>query len=192
LKGSGGANGGAGLPRPLADPADAEGLWSRLVFPLDQAGHDDGSFQRVGPRLPDQGRAAARIAPQLGGWCVGAGPPGGPAGARFTTGCVPCWTLCPHCQGTMTIVVPSLSLLALPFSGAGSISAYGAGVMRGGCAARADRPLSANQFGRPPAQDLTGSAPERCAAHRSSGVHGQAHADRRHPRGRDPRGGAGR
>jgi hypothetical protein len=82
-------------------------------------------------------------------------------------------------------------VLGLPFSGARSISPDGVDGLRD-CADCAGRPVFANQFSRPPARDLTGSAPERGAAHRSSGVHGQAHADRRHPRGRDPRGGAGR
>jgi hypothetical protein len=48
-------------------------------------------------------------------------------------------------------------------------------------------PLHASLFPRRRARSVRVAA-----AHRSSGLYDQAHADRRHPRGRNPRGGAGR
>ena len=56
---------------------------------------------------------------------------------------------------------------------------------------RTGQPLPTRLFLRPPMRVPKGSAPRRRVAYRSSGLNDQAHVDRCHARGRDPRGGAG-
>jgi hypothetical protein len=56
---------------------------------------------------------------------------------------------------------------------------------------RTGQPLPTSLFRRPPARVPRGPAPRCRAAFRSSGLDDQAHVDRCHTRGRNPRGGAG-
>jgi hypothetical protein len=56
---------------------------------------------------------------------------------------------------------------------------------------RMGQPLPTRVFRRPPPRVPRGSVSQFWAAYRSSGLDDQAHADRCHTRGRNPRGGAG-
>ena len=56
---------------------------------------------------------------------------------------------------------------------------------------RTGQPLPTRLFHRPPMRAPQGFAPQRRVAYRSSVVNDQAHVDRCHARGRNPRGGAG-
>ena len=56
---------------------------------------------------------------------------------------------------------------------------------------RTGQPLPTRLFHRPPMRAPQGFAPQRRVAYRSSVVNDQAHVDRCHTRGRNPRGGAG-
>ena len=86
------------------------------------------------------------------------------------------------------IIVP-----ALPATEAPRITCGGAAGMRVIAShLRRAGPHPASLSSRPTRRAQSGAVPRYPAAHRSSVLNDQAHADRRHPRGRNPRGGAGR
>ena len=95
----------------------------------------------------------------------------------------------PQIQGSMTDAAPRLACNAHPLRRyhAAEVGASGRGGAPVVLRPRTDQPSTPCTSRRPCRADARNRA-----AHRSSRLNDQAHADRRHARGRDPRGGAGR
>jgi hypothetical protein len=94
--------------------------------------------------------------------------------------------------GTMFIVRPTLTNSApIPIFQCGMTSNRSVRPDYTPILERTGHPLPTRLFRRPPARVPLGSAPRRRAAYRSSGLDDQAHVDRCHTRGRNPRRGAG-
>jgi hypothetical protein len=109
----------------------------------------------------------------------------GQAGTRFTRGGVP--INAPR-RRRRPIIVPALPATEVPritFGGAAGMCVAASYLRRAG-------PFPASLSSRPTPRPPSGAAPNDRVAHRSPILNDQAHADRRHPRGRNPRGGAGR
>jgi hypothetical protein len=153
------------------------------------AGHHP-AFADRGKVRARRSRVIARRAPYLARRGRSSGRPDsiqarGQAGNRFTRGGVP--TNAPR-RRRRQIIVPALPATEAPritIGGAAGTRVAASHLRRAG-------PLPASLSNRPMPRAQSGAAPRCPAAHRSSGLNDQAHADRRHPRGRNPRGGAGR
>ena len=142
---------------------------------------------------PGASRIAGRARPDTGGR---------PIGGRRTefTGAVRARALCPQTQGTRLSAATPLETAGTDAEGRDSrrhtrligVMANAAMQAVAGNLPRLSPVRSGLRSGSPPSHDV-GPAPRARgrAAYRSSAPYDEAHADRRHPRGRNPRGGAG-
>jgi hypothetical protein len=147
------------------------------------------------PRRP--GRITVRVAPTTADlWRAGICPPwvfsaeGARSAPTFTRGCVFTQDAPTERQGLMNHIVPYLSGSGLSPCLLGGIAIVWSVYHRfpepsGG-------PLPASLSSRPPSGTHRRSGARIKTAHRSSGLDDETYADRRHTRGRNPRGGAGR
>jgi hypothetical protein len=147
------------------------------------------------PRRP--GHVTVRVAPATADlWRAGICPPrvfsaaGAGSAPTFTRGCVFTQDAPTERQGLMNHIVPYLSGSGLSPALLGGIAIVWSVHHRfpepsGG-------PLPASLSSRPPSGTHRRSGARIKTAHRSSGLDDETYADRRHARGRNPRGGAGR
>jgi hypothetical protein len=151
----------------------------------------------VGKDPRRHGRIIVRVAPATADlWRAGICPPRVLSAAwaasapTFTRGCVFKQNAPTERQGLMNHVVPYLSGSGLSPCLLGGIAVVWSDRHRfpepsGG-------PLPASLSSRPPTETQSRSGARIKTAYRSSGLDDEAHADRRHARGRNPRRGAGR
>jgi hypothetical protein len=154
-------------------------------------------FASVGKDPPRRGHVAVRVAPAiLDLWCAGARVAADlsamqPARApTFTRGRIPPWNAPSERQELMNHVAPYLSEFGLSPRFRDGIAVTCTDHHR--FPETSGGPLPASLASRPPTETHSRSGSGITAAYRSSRLNDEAHDDRRHARGRNPRRGAGR